>query len=70
MAGEIAQQQGSTPSTLFVEYGLKSPGDRIVAGIVQASQENHETLFETGRITFSQGFHDGAEALIRPDILL
>ncbi len=67
MAGEIAQQQGRTTSTLFVEYCLESPGDRLVARVVQASHKNYETLFETRRVTFPQGFHDGAEALIRPD---
>jgi hypothetical protein len=46
---------------MFVEDRLESTGDGVLARVVQTSHENDKSLFQTGRITFSQGFYNRAE---------
>lgn len=57
-ANTISQKERHAAATLLVEGDLQCLGDCILSGVVQASQEQDETLLCPWRIALAEGLDD------------
>lgn len=58
-SNSLTQEQRDRSATLLVEAGLESLGDVVLARVVQAGDEESETLLGLGRVRLAQDLDDG-----------
>ena len=57
----VAQQKRYAATAMLIEDGLESASNGVLAGVVQSSQEDDETLLGSWRIAFTERLDDLSE---------
>ena len=57
-ADGVAEQERDAAAALLVESDLERLCDRLLAGTVEASEEDDEALLRTGRVALAEGLDD------------